>query len=230
VQPSFLERHRGAIIGVVLVAVVGVAAAFLFLGATQAAYACDTEWTPAAATAASADAGQPQPDMGRSHVSPGASVRYAYCPPASGSHYNSPPDGPIPARFYAKDDTAVPQGWIHNLEHGGIVVLYRCASGDVCDGAQQDALRSFAASFPSSPVCKLPPGGNSPSPVVARFDQMATPYAALVWGRVLQLQTFDTAAILRFYQAEGEKTNPEPQCPTPNATPGMTIPPSPSPS
>jgi hypothetical protein len=214
------------------VAVVGVAGAFLFLGATQAAYACDTEWTPATSTAsaANADAGQPQPDMGRSHVSLGASVRYAYCPPASGSHYNSPPDDPIPARFYAKDDTAVPQGWIHNLEHGGIVVLYRCASGDVCDGAQQDALRSFAGSFPPSPVCKLPPGGNSPSPVVARFDQMATPYAALVWGRVLPLQTLDTAAILRFYQAEGEKTNPEPQCQTPNATPGMTIPASPSPS
>ncbi len=231
VQPTFLERHRGAIIGSAIAVVVVVAGAFLYLGATQPAYACDRESTPAPSAAASpADVGQPQPDMGRSHVSPGASVRYPYCPPASGSHYNAPPDGPIPARFYGKDDTALPQGWIHNLEHGGIVVLYRCASGDVCDQAQQDALRSLFGSFPPSPVCKLPPGGNSPSPVVARFDQMATPYMALVWGRILPLQTLDTAAILGFYQAEGERTNPEPQCQTPSASPGMTIAPSPSPS
>ncbi len=233
VRRSFVERNRNAIIGLAAVVVVGVVAAFLFLGSTQAAYACESESTPAPSPSASAGAavtGQPQSDMGRSHVDVGASVRYAYCPPASGSHYNSPPDGPIPARFYGKDESTVPEGWIHNLEHGGIVVLYRCASGDVCDTAQQQALQSLASSFPPSPVCKLPPGGNSPSPVVTRFDQMATPYMALVWGRILPLQTLDTSAILAFYQAEGERTNPEPQCATPNSSPGMTIPPSPSPS
>ncbi|HJW22531.1 MAG TPA: hypothetical protein VJ506_08900, partial [Candidatus Limnocylindrales bacterium] len=111
-----------------------------------------------------------------------------------------------------------------------MVLLYRCGAGDTCDQSQQDALRAFVSSFPPSPVCKLPAGGNSPSPVVTRFDQMATPYMALVWGRILPLQTLDTAAILRFYAAEGERTNPEPQCATPSASPSAAPSASPAPS
>ena len=58
---------------------------------------------------------------------------------------------------------------------------------------------------------------------------MATDYSAIVWGRVLPLDTFDPAAILDFYEVWGERTNPEPQCaPTPSASPGTS--PSASPS
>ena len=46
--------------------------------------------------------------------------------------------------------------------------------------------------------------------MITRFDEMATPFAALVWGRVLPLQTLDTAAILDFWNIWGERTNPEP--------------------
>ena len=34
-------------------------------------------------------------------------------------------------------------------------------------------------------------------PVVARFDQMSTPFQAIVWGRVLPLETFDQAQVSR---------------------------------
>ncbi len=55
---------------------------------------------------------------------------YAYCPPASGPHYNNPGiDGPIPAKFYGPDDGTRPEGWIHNLEHGAVVILYNCKHG-----------------------------------------------------------------------------------------------------
>ena len=69
-------------------------------------------------------------------------------------------------------------------------------------------------------------------PVVARFDQMSTPFAALVWGRVLLLDTLDTAKILDFYRTEGERGAPEPQCapPSPAASPEPPASPSPSPS
>ena len=46
----------------------------------------------------------------------------------------------------------------------------------------------------------------------ARFDDMATPYAALVWGRVMPLEKLDTEAILQFDQTYGERTNPEQFC------------------
>lgn len=209
----------------------------LYLGASAPAYACDSLTTPSASPSPGASGspgplGQPQDDMGRSHVSPGTTVRYLACPPASGSHYNAAGIGPIQPRFYGKDDSTVPEGWIHNLEHGGIVILYRCAAGDSgCTDATQQQLQQLAQGFPASPVCKIP-AGTDVAPVVTRFDQMSTPFAALVWDRVLLLQTLDTSAILGFYNAEAERENPEPQCSNAGASPGMTLPPlgSPSPS
>ena len=65
-------------------------------------------------------------------------------------------------------------------------------------------------------------------PVVARFDQMSTPFQAIVWGRVLPLETFDQAQVLAFYQQWGDKTNPEPQCtaPSPSASAAVSAAPS----
>jgi len=219
---SFLERYRSAILGVALVAGVALVGGFIFLSATSPSYACSTEFQPSSADPSGP--GSVESDMGRGHVPPGEFVRYTYCPPASGSHVNLSGQGPIQARFYGPNDSVVPQGWIHNLEHGGLVLLYRCDPG-VCDEASQSALRQFYDTFPASPICAVPRG--KIGPVVARFDQMPKPYAALVWGRVLYLDSLDTTAILDFWAQEGERSNPEPQCAGPSASPSVA--PSPSP-
>jgi hypothetical protein len=96
--------------------------------------------------------------------------------------------------------------------------------------ADQVALKGLFDSVPPSPICGFEPGGQSPGPVIARLDDMATPFAALVWGRVLPLQTLDTQAILDFYAAWGEKTNPEQQCTAPSASPSSSDTPSTSPA
>ncbi len=200
----------------VVVAVVG---AGVFAAATQPAFACSTIWeadpTAAPSAGASAQLGFVQPDMGNSHVATGTVIRYTNCPPASGRHYNAVGVGPIPARVYGPNDSVVPQGWVHNLEHGGLVVLYRGAEVD------ETALRTMFGAVPASPVCGFPPGGQSPGPVIARFDQMAWPFAALVWDRILPLDTLDQATILDFYARYGEQTNPEKLCasPSPSADP-----------
>ena len=236
-ETTALERWRGPLIGILGIDVLALVGAFLFLGATQKAYACSQLSTAApsatpAPDGSAAPLGQAQEDMGRKHIEQGASARYAHCPPASGSHYNAP-GGPIANRFYGKDDATVPQGWIHNLEHGGLVVLYRCPDGS-CDGPTQQQLQQFVRDFPPSPVCQLPAG--TTAPVVTRFDDMSTPFAAVLWDRILLLDTLDTNEILRFYQSEGERTNPEPQCPAPSpsaapaASPEPSASPSPSPS
>ena len=136
--------------------------------------------------------------------------------------------GPLEPRVYGPDDQSVPNGWVHNLEHGGLVVLYSCDKG-ACDDASLAALRDISSSFPTSAICQLPPG--RVGPVVARFEQMPTRYAALVWDRVLYLDKLDTAAIGDFYLRYGERIEggrwvapPEPQCPLPSPSP------SPSPS
>ncbi|HET7494949.1 MAG TPA: DUF3105 domain-containing protein [Candidatus Limnocylindrales bacterium] len=213
---SFAQRYRVLLIGAAVAVVAAVIGVGVFATATQAAYACSSVWqpdaTPSAAAGASPQSGYVEPDMGQGHVPRGTKLTYTYCPPASGRHYNSP-DAPITARVYGPGDGVIPQGWIHNLEHGALVVLYRGDQPDL------DALRALFAAVPVSPVCGFTPGGQSPGPVVARFDDMAWPYAAVVWDRVLPLQAVDRQAVLDFYATWGERTNPEKLCTAPSAAP-----------
>jgi Protein of unknown function (DUF3105) len=199
----------------------------VFAAATEKAYACSTIWTPSPTPspreAASPQPGYVQPDMGQGHVPNGTKITYTYCPPASGRHY-AQPAAPIPARVYGPSDTVIPEQWVHNLEHGALVILYKGAEVD------EAALRALFDAIPPSPICGFEPGGQSPGPVVARFDDMAWPYAALVWDRVLPLETLDQQAILDFYAIWGEKTNPEKLCAQPSASPSGSETPSASPA
>jgi len=205
-----LQRYRGTILGAAIVAAIAIGGVFLFLGASQPAYACATVLQPEPSATPGADAtprlGQVTRDLGRAHVQTGDRVRYEFCPPTSGPHYNDSRFGPIATRFYGSDARTDPQGWIHNLEHGQMSVLYRCPEG--CDEAAQAALRALQDELPPSPLCSFPA---DTSVVVTRFDDLPTPYAAVVWGRVLFLETLDPAAIAAF-SAQSADRGPEPQC------------------
>jgi hypothetical protein len=230
VKPTFFQRYRTAIIVVAALAGVALLSTFVFLSASQPAFACSTVWTPGPTAAPAAGAtpalGNVQPDMGRQHVAVGDKVTYTYCAPASGNHFNRPGTaGPIPARMYGPSDNVLPQGWLHNLEHGGIVILYRGDSAGATPEGQAQ-LRALYDTFPNSPVCNIPKG--EVAPVIARFDQMSSPFQAIVWGRVLLLDTLDQAKILAFYQQWGERTNPEKQCAPPSESPAASGAPAPS--
>lgn len=214
-QQPFLQRYRTPLIllGVLAIAVVSIG--FVFTRASEKAYACTNVWVPTSADTSPDRLGAAQPDMGNGHVGNGDFVRYTYCAPASGKHWNVP-GGPITPRFYGADDTTYPQGWIHNLEHGGMVVLYSCEQGG-CDPDEQARLAAFAQDFPDSPVCGL--AGGVVGPVITRFEEMATPFAAVVWGRVLQQPALDIDEMKRFFAEEAERTNPELQCPRPSPSP-----------
>src|SRR5438067_4889331 len=62
----------------------------------------------------------------RNHVPQGSNIPYHNRPPSSSDHYDQPAGyGFFPA------NREIPTGnWVHDLEHGGIVVLYR---PDLCD-------------------------------------------------------------------------------------------------
>jgi hypothetical protein len=236
-ERPFLERYRGLLIGAVVVAVAVVAAGLVFAGATQAAYSCSLEWepTPTASPAAGATPrlGYAQDNMGNSHQVTKPQT-YVFCPPASGNHFNVVGQGPIKPRVFGPNDSVTPMNWIHNLEHGGLVVLYR-GDSDGATPAGQDRFKQFFESFPPGPICNTPPG--SLSPVIARFDQMKWPFAALVWGRVLPLEQWDPDEVLQFYATESVRldangdyvTPPEPQaagCPAPSHSPAPSAEPS----
>jgi uncharacterized protein DUF3105 len=204
-EPTFLERYRTLLAGVAAVAVLAVVLGVVFIGATQSVYACtnvfDPSPTPTVSPGSSTRLGFPEDDMGRSHVV-GRPQKYLFCPPASGNHLNVVGQGPIQPRVYKPGENVGPPNWIHNLEHGGLVVLYKSDSpGATAAGLQ--AFQAFFDSFPPSPICKLAP--HLVSPVIAQFDQMPHAYAVLVWDRVFYLDTWDPAAALQFYNTEDER-------------------------
>ena len=228
---SFLERNRNRLLYAGLVVVIAIGALLVYASFTTKGYVCLSEWTPGptptTAPSATPHIGYFQDDLGRNHVDVGVRVRYAFCPPASGQHYNQPGTaGPIEPRFYGSSETTIPQNWLHNIEHGGLVLLYRCASGDTCDDAQQTTLRNFFTTFPNSPICDTPKG--TTGPVITRFDDMKFPYAALLWDQVLPLDSFDAEQVLAFFAHNADRTNPEPQCAQPTPTAGPTGTPGPT--
>ncbi len=232
-EQSALQRFRTPIIAIAVIAVVVGVSAFVFTSAAAPTYACTTIDT--VKPAASGEIGQIQPDMGNQHVSSGEKVTYPVCPPASGKHVNRSGYGPLQPKVYGPDDNSSPTGWVHNLEHGGLVLLYSCDKG-ACDDATLQALRDFSAGFPTSAICQIPPG--TVGPVVARFEQMPTKFAALVWNRVLYMDTLDTQQVYDFFLQYGERVSPdgqwisppEPQCNPPSASPAPSAPVEASPS
>jgi hypothetical protein len=227
-RKSFLERYRGWILTAAVLAIGGLVFAFIVMGATAKSYSCTTIWqpdpTPVPSAGESPRLGYVQRDMGASH-NPPVPTRYSLCPPASGPHFAGQGLGPIQPRVYEPDDFVQPQGWLHNLEHGAIVILYRGGEGSEAvteDG--QVKLRGLYDNFPNGPICGFPRGNANAGVVVARFDDMAWPYAAIVWDRVLPLDTLDADLIYRFWATEGERTNPENFCPDKSRTSPTPVP------
>jgi Protein of unknown function (DUF3105) len=238
-RATFLERYRNLLLWVGGIAVFAglVFVGFIAPGLTPA-YACANmfEPTPAPSFVAPSQApvasgatpapqltapapGYVEPDMGRLHITPvGAKITYTWCPPASGNHYSAAGQGPIPAGFYDKDSKTVPGGWVHNLEHGYEVLLYKCP-GPGCTDEGQAQLQALLSTWPDTPVCHTPPGQFNP--IIARFDDMAYPFAAIVWDMVLPMQTLDEDQMFAFYNAYSEQFNPEkqPGCVLPSASP-----------
>ena len=163
---------------------------------------------PTASPAASPTASpSPQPEatarlgfttsiLGRDHVrDPNQTIKYGFCPPNSGEHINATNRGPIRPGVYPSNEEQRPGGWIHNLEHGYVVALYRC-SGDDCPSSEEMAqLQAFFDQAPASvnPTCAR-------KVIVARFDQMDTRFALLAWGRALLVNEFDLDTALTFAQ------------------------------
>jgi hypothetical protein len=132
------------------------------------------------------------PDEGRGHVAEGTRVRYRNDPPASGKHY------PLTVRYGVYEDAIPAPYWVHNLEHGAIVVLYNCPNGEA---GCATAVRQLQALYG-----QLPPGKYGEVKLVAtRYPRLRTPFAALAWNRVLPLDTFDPQRLEKFYSAWVDK-------------------------
>jgi hypothetical protein len=123
------------------------------------------------------------PPLASPHIPVCSPVLYASNPPTSGPHY------PIWAAYKTYTEP-VPRGfYVHDLEHGGIVIAYNCPSG--CD-AELAELASFLNARPSDPACTPPVKARV---VVTPDPLLPTPFAAAAWSWALTSQCFDLAAL-----------------------------------
>lgn len=130
--------------------------------------------------------------MSNQHVGVNDHVDYAFCPPTSGSHFNAAGVAPLPHAFYGPDKDYKPGNWIHNMEHGGVVILYKgTPTQDILD-----SMKSVVDSAPGGPKPACLPN----QVIGVRFDNMTTAFAVIAWDRAMLLDTWNSEQALTFIQ------------------------------
>jgi hypothetical protein len=175
-------RRRWAVRLIVVAAVVGGIAAAIVFAIGQS----PRETTEVAATVSER---YEVADEGADHVDEGTLISYRHTPPSSGRHYGRP-------SAYGVYASRVPEGaWVHNLEHGGIVLLFKCS--DDCESKAAEIEPIYGG---------LPSGAFGEVKFVATPYQGApTDYTLLAWGWQEDLDSLDPARIERFYRDRVDK-------------------------
>jgi hypothetical protein len=116
---------------------------------------------------------------GQEHVLQDSEVEWMSDPPHSGPHYPT-------WELWGEHDSTVPRGnWVHNLEHGGIVLSYRCA--DPCD-AELEILRDVIEQRPELRILL------TPDPFLPGRER----FAAISWTWIHRFDAPDLEELLCF--------------------------------
>lgn len=141
------------------------------------------------------------------HVPVGTDLTWESNPPSSGSHY------PVWAAFQ-EFTSPVPRGYyVHDLEHGAVVLLYNCAGlaggpeGGEC-GLLRDGLRQASASLPDDPLCGA---GVRVRTVITSDPLIPTTVAAAAWGFTYRAECVDLPSLEAFAAAHYARA-PENEC------------------
>jgi hypothetical protein len=126
---------------------------------------------------------------GAQHVAPPALVSYRDNPPASGDHYF------FTAPWGVATQPIQREQWVHNLEHGGIVLLYNCPTG--CDADVQTLTRIYRE--------RKADKFNTVRIIVNADTVMPKKLAALAWGWRWQGDSVDERAIECFIDARYDR-------------------------
>jgi len=139
-------------------------------------------------------------DTSGEHVPMSTQIEWMNNPPTSGPHFD----------FWAAWDRQydeLPRGhWVHNAEHGGVILLYHCDGGcpEVVDG-----LLSVARAMPADPACVAPVTKR----VIVTGDSLLPPgvqVAAVAWNHAYTASCFDD--YVATFAAEHYAMAPEDLC------------------
>jgi hypothetical protein len=152
-----------------------------------------TAWlalTPALAPADTAvGPGRKMPGRGQTHVQQGARIPYEEYPPTSGSHW------PVWAKWGVYTEPIPEEVFVHNLEHGGIVLLYNCPTP--CP----DVVRQLGETVAALPKSKH----GHVKVVITPNSRIKTRFALLAWTRLDEFDRFDRQRVVRFVTAWQDK-------------------------
>lgn len=137
------------------------------------------------------------------HVDEGTPITYPSNPSSGGAHYPrwatyGPHSNPIPAPY-----------WVHNLEHGAVVLLHKCDpdAGTPCNNGQM-FLTQASAALPDDPSCTAAIRVRT---VIAPEPNLPTPFAASAWGWTYTAACSDMPTLVEFAKAHYAK-GPEDTC------------------
>ncbi len=147
-------------------------------------YMCqDNAWAPGACEAGTTverDAEGPRP-----HIAPPEAISYTDLPPTHGAHR---PQWAV----WGSYEFLPPQRWIHNLEHGGVALLYHpCAPPEIIE-----ELKTLAQGVPEAND-----GGGPFRWVLTPFADLPSTIAVVTWGKVHQAECVREEEILEFVEA-----------------------------
>jgi hypothetical protein len=136
--------------------------------------------------------GQAIDEMPHIHVAPPARVQYNHDPPTSGCHYSIAGAAPLNPGVYGQE--IQPEYWVHNLEHGYVVILYNCPQG--CPDDVQKLI-AWHKTLPPDPagqgVIKYA------KVVVLPWHTMPKKFAAVSWDYYQGFDSLDISQIQAFY-------------------------------
>jgi hypothetical protein len=136
---------------------------------------------------------QEHPIEGYNHVAVCSYVDYQTLPPSSGNHY------PYWAAYMTYDQP-LPEGyWVHNLEHGTIVLSYNCGEAGCADDIA--AAQQMMDQFPDDPICPIASEGVHHRLLMTPDPRLDVRFAASAWGWTLRANCFDPVAFLAFANA-----------------------------
>jgi hypothetical protein len=131
------------------------------------------------------------PIEGFAHVGVCTPVTYATSPPSSGDHY------PIWAA-YKTYVTPVPEGFfVHDLEHGAVVLAYNCPPPGGC-AADVAAAQAMIDALPADPDCAAQGSAVRRRTILTPDPKLDVPFAASAWGWTLRAKCFDSGPFEAF--------------------------------
>lgn len=137
--------------------------------------------------------GEHMPDLGNAHIPTGQKGNFTSLPPTSGQHYAAPA---APTPWGIKTALLPFEVTTHNLEHGGIVIMYRDLSTDENEKLQSLVRNLMSNGFPKIVLEPYP-------------DLQGGKVALTAWNWILTSQGVDETTLVKFVRQHTDGEAPE---------------------